>query len=999
MPEGRVRTTTAFRRLAALGTAGALAGLGFDAFRVLPSPFHLQLSALGRAADDQGGFREASWSPDSRFLVASRWDRLWILARDGSEAAPIAPAAVTPGPSSDREPAWSPDGRWIAFATDRGGGFDLYALAARSNPAGAPPTFGAAVRLTSLAGDERRPSWTPDNRIVFSYRGEDGDWDVHLSEPWDGSGELAAAPVPGLSSDEADELDATVSPDGRRIAFSSDRSNDDRDLDLWVTELPPDRSAVRQPVRLTRAGGDDRYPSWSPDGQRLAHFSVRDGLGSVWVTAIGGRLAGIAEMNLPRPRTGPTLVSRHGGVPAWSPDGGTIVIAESPQPDPMYNGNPQRFAAEPPPTFAGGQAYRLWTLPAPAPIDDATTPLHAPAAHGWEAAFDRVWHTLLAMYYAEGTSRELWTRLREHYRPLAANASSGEGFEDVVDDMVARQPPIKSGLSSHRGVVVAAHPLAARAGAQMLERGGNVVDAAIAVSFAVGVVEPDASGIGGDGMVLLFQQHMREPVAIDFKDQTAGAATLENPAILRDGRLVADGPAAANIPGVVAGLDLLYRRYASGRIPWADLIAPAVAYAEDGFVLDAALPSTIAAGRRYLEKYPEAARIFLPGGRLPKAGERFTNPDYARTLRTIAADPQSFYRGTIARRIADDLEANGGIITYEDLAQYRAIARKPVTGAYRGHEIFSAPPPVSAGASLIETLQILDFYRPGAGARYAADAEFLHYAIEAQKVRDRIRRVADPERWPVDLENHLTPEHARQLFHAIDPGRASLEQDPPDEREADDGSRIGRGTTAFVVADAQGNVIVGTQTLSTWGGAFYVSKGLGFLYNNHLRSTSARAPQFGHLLPRMRSTTTTAPTLVFRREGDRLTPRLAVAAAGNAWITASVYGIILNVIDGGMDAQAAVEAPRFLVARDPSDPAARRVRVQIEDRFPRRILADLEARGHRFQKIGRKGEVRFGYAAAALIDRAVVTGAAEPRRSHAVAAPGDDGLPERTGEQ
>jgi gamma-glutamyltranspeptidase/glutathione hydrolase len=376
------------------------------------------------------------------------------------------------------------------------------------------------------------------------------------------------------------------------------------------------------------------------------------------------------------------------------------------------------------------------------------------------------------------------------------------------------------------------------------------------------------------------------------------------------------------------------------------------------------------------------------------------NPDYAATLREIAADPQSFYRGPLARRIAEDLKVNGGVITYDDLAQYRAVERTPVSGVYRGHAVFSAPPPVASGAALVESLQILDFYRPAPGARYAADADFLHYAIEAQKVRDRIRRVADPERWPVDLEQHLTPAHAREQFRGIDPDRASPGRDGGDDRQADAETRIGRGTSAFVVADVQGNMIAVTQTLSTWGGSFYVSKGLGFLYNNHLRSNSTRATQFGHLLPLMRSSTTTAPTLVFRRDGDRLSPRLAVAAAGNAWIPASVYGIVLSAIDGGMDVQSAIEAPRFLVARDPADPAGRRVRIQIEDRFPRTLLADLERRGHRFQKIGRKGEVRYGYAAAATIEASgTVAGGAEPRRSHAVASPVDAGSTQGDGER
>jgi gamma-glutamyltranspeptidase len=192
------------------------------------------------------------------------------------------------------------------------------------------------------------------------------------------------------------------------------------------------------------------------------------------------------------------------------------------------------------------------------------------------------------------------------------------------------------------------------------------------------------------------------------------------------------------------------------------------------------------------------------------------------------------------------------------------------------------------------------------------------------------------------------------------------------------------GTTSFAGADADGNMVAVTQTLSTWGGNFYVSKGLGFLYNDHFRGGRG-GTGYGSTLPLMRSSSTSVPTLVFAPDGK---PRFAVGAAGNAWIPASVYDIILNIIDGGMGAQRAIEAPRFLVGRDPVDSSIGR--IQIEDRIPRGILEDLRTRGHRFSKIGRKGEVRYGYAAAVVVDAAKkeVQGGAEPRRSHAAVPQG-----------
>ncbi len=351
------------------------------------------------------------------------------------------------------------------------------------------------------------------------------------------------------------------------------------------------------------------------------------------------------------------------------------------------------------------------------------------------------------------------------------------------------------------------------------------------------------------------------------------------------------------------------------------------------------LPTTIVEGRRFFEKYRSSARIYLPDGKVPKAGDRFVNKDYAATLRTIAKDgADSFYRGSIAKRIADDMAKNGGLITVDDLAQYRAIERRPLSGRYRDHQIYSSPPPVSTGATLIETLQILQNYQPKPGTSYASDADYLHYAIESWRVRDQGARIADPALWDVSLGPHLDPSHAATLFKRIDAKKIFRDRtgpagDTPPER-------IGRGTTAFAVVDAEGNMIAVTQTLSTWGGTFYVSDGLGFLYNNHLR-LGGGVP--GRFLPLARSSSTSVPTLVFKASGSSSalgTSRLAVGAAGNNWIPASVYDIILNVIDGGMDAQRAIEAPRFLISRDPADPAGSR--IQLEDRIPRAVLEDLD---------------------------------------------------------
>lgn len=978
----------------------------------------LLLSAPPHAQVAPAGVQEPAWAPDGRRIAVSYLDRLWTMTPEGKQ-----PKAVgLPDGAIEREPSWSPDGKRLAFAADKGEGFDVFVVAIRNGAASGEP-----VAVTTMAGDERWPSWTADGRLAFAHRaarpnGRSGDpslqYDLYLSTPLPGS-DTWQSPVP-LTQTEDSETYPRVSPDGTKVAFVSEADSED-DLDLWWMPVPP--AAVAKPIplgarppkpvtssvpstgtdgkppranRITRVRGTEAYPSWAPDNTRLAFYAVRDGIGSIWVATAEPPRPEAGEDPLPRakPSAPPQLVSRRGGVPAWSPDGKTLLVSGLLDPQPVYNGNPLRNEVEAPPLFASNAAFQLWKIAAPLPIHEEGGGIAAelaPSPTLFAAMFDRVWTTLKSLYYSSGPTAEQWGRARDSYRTRAAAAKNEADFETVVDEMIAAQPTIKPVVTSTGAVVVSGHPLASEAGRLAFEKGGNVVDAMIAVSFALGVVEPEASGIGGDGAAVLYLKGMKKPTTVEYKDMTPIKATPDNRTIVQDGRIVADGPAAANIPGVVAGLDYLYRTYASGKVKWEDLVAPAITLADEGFILDEALPSSIAEGRRFLEKWPEAAKIYLPNGKVPRPGDRFFNKDYASTLRAIQkGGADAFYKGEIAKQIAADMAENGGIMTFADLAQYRAIERAPVEGHYRGHTLYAGGPPLSTGIQLFESLHVLENYQPRPGATASSDSDYFHYLMEAWKVRDPLRRVADPERWPVEFEEHLTDAHAKALFAKIDPKKARrYDRTPPEEGPTTPVAptpRIGTGTTSFAVADAEGNMIAVTQTLSTWGGTFYVSKGLGFLYNNHLRSNRLTAGAHGSMVPLMRSTTAAVPTLVFEKKpsGEEV-PKLAVGCAGNAWIPVTVYNIITGVIDAKLGAQAAIEAPRFLPGRDPADPLDNAERIEIEDRFPRPLLQELIDRGHKFQKIGRKGEVRYGYAAAITVDVAArkVEGGAEPRRSHA----------------
>jgi len=400
-----------------------------------------------------------------------------------------------------------------------------------------------------------------------------------------------------------------------------------------------------------------------------------------------------------------------------------------------------------------------------------------------------------------------------------------------------------------RGMVVSAHPLASEAGRDALAKGGNAVDAAVACAFALSVVEPYSSGLGGGGFMLIYPGPGRDVEVLDYREVAPGAASRDM--YLVDGKvspgLSMKGPLASGVPGTVAGLADALKRY--GTMSLAEVMAPAIGFAEDGFVIDDFFITRLMVGMAVFDR--DAREIFQNDGRMLRPGRRLVQQDLADTLRLIAEHgPEVFYNGEIAEAIADDMEKKGGIITLEDLAAYKTRWKKPVTGAYRGYQIVSMPPPSSGGVAVIQTLNILEEYDLASMGHNSADS--AHLMAEAMKLAfaDRAAFMGDPAFANVPVAKLVDKSYADLLRDRIDMDRArkSSEVTPgggeiplPDSWEDAGGTKLlaalipgtasGKHTTHLSVVDAKGGAVSLTQTINTPFGSGVAISGTGIIMN------------------------------------------------------------------------------------------------------------------------------------------------------------------------
>ena len=482
-------------------------------------------------------------------------------------------------------------------------------------------------------------------------------------------------------------------------------------------------------------------------------------------------------------------------------------------------------------------------------------------------------------------------------------------------------------VHAQHGIVVSVHELASRAGTEIMQAGGNAIDAAVATGFALAVVHPPAGNIGGGGFMLIRMADGKTHF-LDYREKAPAAATRDmyldaQSNVIAGASLI--GYRSIGVPGSVAGL--AYAETKWGKLPLKQVIAPAIKLAREGYSLTWDQARDL--HDKNLAKFPESRRIFQRDGDYYRAGETFRQPDLARTLERIAADPDDFYHGALAKEIAAVVQKGGGLITADDLARYEVKEREPVRGTYRGYEVITAPPPSSGGTVLIEVLNILEGYDLAKMGNRSAQA--IHFEVEAFRrgFFDRAEFMGDPDFSKIPVAQLIDKKYAAAWRDSIDPGHASpskelkrpaifseLEQYAK-EHPAAVMPHESDQTTHYSIVDADGNAVSVTTTLNGWFGSRVTVDGLGFLLNDEMDDFSSKpgAPNSDGLIqgeanaigPGKRPLSSMTPTIV-AHDGKTV---MVLGSPGSSKIITTVANVLIGVIDYGMNIQEAENAPRF----------------------------------------------------------------------------------------
>ncbi len=530
-------------------------------------------------------------------------------------------------------------------------------------------------------------------------------------------------------------------------------------------------------------------------------------------------------------------------------------------------------------------------------------------------------------------------------------------------------------------MVASQEKLASEVGAAILAKGGNAVDAAVATGFALAVTLPRAGNLGGGGFMLVHLAKENRTLAIDYRETAPQAATptmFLGPDGQPDDKLSRDSGLGVGVPGTVAGLALAHERFGSGKFALAELIAPAIRLAREGFAVPDDLADSLRSAAPRLDRYPSSLAVFQTNGRFVQRGERLVQEDLARALEAIAQrGPQGFYDGATAEKIVAAVKSAGGVMTLADLKAFAPVLREPVRGSYKGYEIASMPPPSSGGVHLIELLNMLegdDLRHLGFGS-----AATIHLMAESMKrvYADRAAFLGDPDSVKIPLKGLLSKPYAKDLRRLIAMDRAA----PANEVKAGDpAAREGDQTTHFSVLDKDGNAVANTYTLNFSYGLGLVAPGTGILLNNELDDFAAKAgasnayglTQGAANLPGpgKRPLSSMTPTILFK---DGKVAMVTGSPGGSRIITITLQSI-LNVVDHGMNIAEAVVAPRVHHQWRPDV-------LEVERGFSPDTLALLRGRGHTVVE-----RPAFGSVSAILVAPDGITGTGDMRQRGTFAA-------------
>lgn len=482
------------------------------------------------------------------------------------------------------------------------------------------------------------------------------------------------------------------------------------------------------------------------------------------------------------------------------------------------------------------------------------------------------------------------------------------------------------------GVVSTSKYEASKIGRDILKQGGNAIDAAVAAGFALGVAEPNSSGLGGGGFMVIRSAKTGETIFIDFRERAPKNSTPEMWKVGEDGKVVGnqkvEGGKAAGIPGEVAGLLYALEKY--GTMSREQVIRPAVNLAKNGFTVTPTLSGDMKNQFDRLEKYPETAKVFLNEEGLPyETGDKFVNKDMAKTLEIIIKKGKDgFYKGEVAKAIVNTMNKYDGVFTMEDLANYKPIIKKPVVGNYRGYEIISSPSPSSGGAIVVEILNILENFN--IGELKVNSPEYLHLFSEAYKMAyaDRAKYMGDSDYVPVPMNGFVSKKYAKEVAKDIDlkKSKDGIAHDPWMYESED--------TTHYSIADKEGNMVSVTKTVNGLFGNSVVADGYGFVLNNEMDDFVTGAGHPNSIEPGKAPLSSMSPTVVLK-DGK---PFMVLGSPGATKIISTVSQVISRVVDHGMGMQEAIDTPRLY------DNTANK--IGLETRIPEETIKKLEEMGH-----------------------------------------------------